>query len=137
MHQAINRTQTQALLEQVERERHPAGTPNDDETWIWSDLHLGHGPSLRAFRRPFRYVTNADSAMLTAWREAVGEHETILCLGDVTVDGQAYSSHHYRWNHNGALGSDEHDVRGCGMTRIRETWETRTDTGWARSATRR
>ena len=38
--------------------------------------------------------------MLTAWREDVGDDETIVCLGDVTVDGQAHRPHHYLWNDN-------------------------------------
>ena len=34
--------------------------------------------------------------MMEAWYEQVGEGETIICLGDVTVDGEALA-HHQEW----------------------------------------
>ena len=68
----------------------------DAGTWIWSDLHLGHEPSRVAFRRPFRSAAEADRVMMEAWEQHVGERESIICLGDVSVDGDALD-HHQEW----------------------------------------
>ena len=91
-----NRRQTQALI----RRAHtigPAGCTETDATiWIWSDLHLGHEHSRTVFGRPFPTAAAADTAMMEAWYEQVAEGETIICLGDVTVDGDALA-HHQEW----------------------------------------
>ena len=64
-------------------------TEPDTETWIWSDLHLGHEHSRTVFGRPFRTTAAADTAMMEAWYEQVAEDESMICLGNVTVDGEA------------------------------------------------
>ena len=88
--------QTNALIRAAERAGPSTAGTADADTWIWSDLHLGHEPSRIAFRRPFASVTAADSAMMGAWEEEVGERETIICLGDISVDGCA-RDHHQQW----------------------------------------
>ncbi|MCY4121557.1 MAG: hypothetical protein OXG72_11630, partial [Acidobacteria bacterium] len=54
-------------------------------TWIWSDLHLEHAGIIRHGGRPHRDVHAMNSMLLSAWRERVGDDETIVCLGDVTL----------------------------------------------------
>ena len=58
-------------------------------TWIWSDLHLGHAENtIGAFDRPF--LTVPDDCLVDAWRNYVADDDTILCLGDVGVDGSLH-----------------------------------------------
>lgn len=92
----VNRRQTEALIRQARPIGPAACTEPDATTWIWSDLHLGHEASRTVFGRPFRTSAAADEAMMEAWHEQVGEGETIICLGDVTVDGEALA-HHQEW----------------------------------------
>ena len=92
----VNRRETEALIRQARRIGPAAYTEPDATTWIWSDLHLGHEHSRTFFGRPFRTAAAADEAMMEAWYEQVGEDETIICLGDVTVDGEALA-HHQEW----------------------------------------
>ena len=61
-----------------------------------SDLHLGDNASVAAFDRPFRTTEEMDQAMMDAWYELVGDDDTIVCLGDVSVDGST-QPHHQRW----------------------------------------
>ena len=57
-------------------------------TWIRSDLHLGHENTIGAFDRPF--LTVPDDCLVDAWRNYVADDDTILCLGDVGVDGSLH-----------------------------------------------
>ena len=93
----VNRRQTEALIRQAHMIGPAACTEPDTTTWIWSDLHLGHEHSRTVFGRPFRTAAAADEAMMQAWYEQVGEGETIICLGDVTVDGEALPHHQESW----------------------------------------
>ena len=82
-------------------------------TWIWSDLYLGREHSRSAFGRPFRTAAAADEAMIDTWYEQVADGQTIICLGDVTVDGEALAHHQEWWGR--ALGTkwlvlDNHEV---------------------------
>ena len=92
----VDERQTRALI----RLAHIAGPglceAPDATTWIWSDLHLGHKVSLGVFFRPFGTVRWADRAMMDAWYELVGAGDTIICLGDVGVDGSV-QAHHQEW----------------------------------------
>ena len=92
----VNRRQTEGLIGRARTAESAACTEPDAATWIWSDLHLGHEHSRSAFGRPFRAAFAADEAMMEAWYEQVAEGETIICLGDVTVDGEALG-HHQEW----------------------------------------
>ena len=88
--------QTKALIQAAETLGPGTVGTADAETWIWSDLHLGHEPSRIAFQRPFKSAAAADYAMMEAWKERVGERGTIICLGDISVDGDALD-HHQKW----------------------------------------
>ena len=92
----VNRRQIEALIRRARTAEAAACTEPDAMTWIWSDLHLGHEQSRSAFGRPFRTAAAADQGMMEAWYEQVAEGETIICLGDVTVDGEALA-HHQEW----------------------------------------
>ena len=96
VHSMVNRRQTEALIRRARAMGPAAYTEPDATTWIWSDLHLGHEPSRSVFGRPFPTAAAADEAMMEAWYEQVAEGETIICLGDVTVDGEALP-HHQEW----------------------------------------
>ena len=69
----------------------------DEKTWIWSDLHLGHDSSIGAFGRPFHSARAADKAMHRAWVEHVTGDDSIICLGDISVDGCLSPHHAIRW----------------------------------------
>ena len=69
----------------------------DEKTWIWSDLHLGHDSSIGAFGRPFHTAQAADKAMHRAWIERVADDDSIICLGDISVDGCLSPHHAIRW----------------------------------------
>ena len=57
------------------------------QTWIWSDLHLHHRNIIRYCNRPFETVDAMNEVLLTAWRETVGEADTIICGGDIALAG--------------------------------------------------
>ena len=92
----VNRRQTEELIRRARTIGPAVCTKPDATTWIWSDLHLGHEHSRSVFGRPFRTAAAADTAMMEAWYEQVAEDETIICLGDITVDGEALA-HHQEW----------------------------------------
>ena len=96
VHSMVNRRQTEALIRRARTIGPAAYTEADATTWIWSDLHLGHEHSRSVFGRPFPTAAAADEAMINAWYEEVAAGETIICLGDVTVDGEALA-HHQQW----------------------------------------
>ena len=56
-------------------------------TWIWSDLHLYHKNIIRYCSRPFQSVEAMNEALLAAWKETVGEDDTIICGGDIALAG--------------------------------------------------
>lgn len=93
----VSKEQTERLLRASEELGPRPAALGDGASWIWSDLHLGHEPSRIAFRRPFASAAAADDAMMNAWYEEVGDNETIVCLGDVTVDGEALAYHQEWW----------------------------------------
>ena len=93
----VNRRQTEALIRRARTIGPGACTEPDAGTWIRSDLHLGHEHSRTVFGRPFPTAAAADEAMMEAWYEEVAEDETIICLGDVTVDGEALAHHQDCW----------------------------------------
>ena len=92
----VNHRQIEALIRRARTIGPAAFSEPDATTWIWSDLHLGHEPSRTVFARPFPTAAAADEAMMEAWYEQVAEGETVICLGDVTVDGEALA-HHQEW----------------------------------------
>ena len=76
------------MAEEVERteagrhEERPGTT-----TWIWSDLHLHHRNIIRYCRRPFASREEMDEALIGAWRETVAPADTVVCVGDVALQG--------------------------------------------------
>ena len=104
--------QTEELIRQAERLGPGTAATADAATWIRSDLHLGHEPSRIAFRRPFASAAEADEAMMNAWYERVGDNESIISLGDVSVDGDALAHHQEWWGGPGSrwLLLRNHDV---------------------------
>ena len=94
----VNRPQTLALIRHAEE--HGAGTLDSPDawTWIWSDLHLGHTVAILAFDRPFHNTAQMDAALIDAWREAVAYNETIVCLGDISAEGEMHVGHEQMWN---------------------------------------
>lgn len=43
LHPMVNRRQTETLIRRAECDAAAACTAADAMTWVWSDLHLGHG----------------------------------------------------------------------------------------------
>ena len=64
----------------------PVITTPPARTWIWSDLHLGDAKALTRWDRPFRDVDEMNAHLLEQWEQAVGPDDTVICLGDVSVD---------------------------------------------------
>ena len=123
IHPMVNGRQTETLIRRAECEAAAACSAADVLTWVWSDLHLGHEHSRSAFGRPFRTAAEADRAMMEAWYDQVAEGETIICLGDVTVDGEALAHHQEWWGKApGAkwlvLGNHDRDVAGLLSSRL-------------------
>ena len=96
VHRMVNGRQTQAMVRRARDVPPGLCEGRDATTWIWSDLHLGHRASITTFDRPFRMPNEMDQAMMDAWYELVGVDDTIICLGDVSVDGSV-QAHHQEW----------------------------------------
>ena len=97
VHALVNERQGQALIRLARAAGPDMYKEPDEQTWIWSDLHLGHELSLGVFSRPFESVRDADKAMMDAWYDLVGSNETIVCLGDVSVDASVDADHQRWW----------------------------------------
>ena len=65
-----------------------AGLRAADErgTWVFSDPHFEHEASVAIFGRPFRSCHHGDGYLLEQWTRDVLDHDTVICLGDVTMD---------------------------------------------------
>ena len=57
----------------------------DDRTWVWSDLHLGHGNIIDYQRRPFDGLGQMNEALWAAWHSTVGPDDTLVCVGDFAM----------------------------------------------------
>ena len=85
VHPMANRRQTETLIggrapPSRRRAPNPTQGPGSGRPCTWPralEQRLG---------RPFRTAFAADEPMMEAWYEQVAEGETIICLGDVTVD---------------------------------------------------
>ena len=51
-------------------------------TWVFSDPHFEHNPSIAAFGRPFRNYHHGDGYLIEHWTRDVADADTIICLGD-------------------------------------------------------
>ena len=117
IHPMVNGRQTETLIRRAECEAAAACSAADVVTWVRSDLHLGHEHPRSAFGRRFRTAAEADRAMMEAWYDQVAEGETMICLGDVTVDGEALAHHQDWWRRAPGtkwlvLGNHDRDVAG-------------------------
>ena len=65
----------------------PVIEADPERTWVWSDLHLGDDAVIAAGQRPYGSATAMNRALLAAWRAAVKDGDTIICLGDVAHPG--------------------------------------------------
>ena len=96
VHPLVDERQTRALIRLARAAGPGRCEAPDAATWIWSDLHLGHELSLGVFFRPFGTARWADQAMMDAWSDLVAAADTIICLGNVGVDGSV-QVHHQEW----------------------------------------
>ena len=84
----VNPKSTRWMIRHAEATEGGEYTPEPGTgTWIWSDLHLHHRNIIRYCNRPFETVDAMNEALLTAWRETVGEADTIVCGGDIALAG--------------------------------------------------
>ena len=61
--------------------------PGDEpRTWVFSDPHFEHEASIGIFGRPFRHCHHGDGYLLEQWTRDVLNHDTVICLGDVTMN---------------------------------------------------
>ena len=51
-------------------------------TFFIADTHFGHAGARSLFRRPFSSVTEADTAIISRWNEAVAPGDEVWHLGD-------------------------------------------------------
>ena len=116
----VNPGQTEELMLRAESDPAAPWTEPDATTWIWSDLHLGDDAARSVFGRPFRNADEADRAMMQAWNDQVADNETIICLGDLAVYGNALA-HHREWWHDAPgttwLVLGNHDVDAVNLLR--------------------
>ena len=59
---------------------------DEHRMWVFSDPHFGHEASVGIFGRPFRSCHHGDSYLLEQWTHDVQDHDTVICLGDITMD---------------------------------------------------
>ena len=57
------------------------------DVWVWSDLHLGHAPTIGVFGRPYGTPEEMDDELFGAWWQVVAPGDTIVNLGDLTPGG--------------------------------------------------
>ena len=88
VHSHVDRRATRCMLDFSRRM--PAGELEEADPgriWIWSDLHLGHTMTISSFARPFASAEEMDDALFRSWHGTIDPADTIICLGDVTIDG--------------------------------------------------
>ena len=54
-------------------------------TYVWSDLHLGHANIIDYAQRPFKNVEEMNERLWTAWEKTVPKEATIIIAGDVAM----------------------------------------------------
>jgi calcineurin-like phosphoesterase family protein len=55
------------------------------QTWITSDLHVGHVKIIEYCDRPFKDVPEMNEALVTTWNETVGPNDMVYVLGDAAM----------------------------------------------------
>lgn len=83
---------------------------DEDGTWFWSDLHLGHDNIIRYANRPFVDAKEMDERLYANWKATVGADDTLIFVGDVAMR-EAVGEH--TWQRvRGADGKAKHLVFG-------------------------
>ena len=84
---AHDRNAAAAMLNVSERLMGTRLNPSEEyRTWVFSDPHFGHEASVAIFGRPFRNRHHGDGYLLEQWTHGVRDRDTVVCLGDVTMD---------------------------------------------------
>ena len=84
---AHDRSAAVAVLEASGRLLGARLPPADEHrTWVFSDPHFEHEASVAIFGRPFRHCHHGDGYLLEQWTRDVLDHDTVICLGDVTMN---------------------------------------------------
>ena len=84
---AQDRNAAAAMLNVSERLMGTRLNPSEEyRTWVFSDPHFGHEASVAIFGRPFRNCHHGDGYLLEQWTHGVRDRDTVVCLGDVTMD---------------------------------------------------
>ena len=83
---------------------------DENGTWFWSDLHLGHDNIIRYANRPFADAEEMDERLYANWRATVGANDTLIFVGDVAMR-DAVGEHTWR-RVRGARGKTKHLVFG-------------------------
>lgn len=86
------------------------------ETYLISDLHLGHANIIKYCKRPFSNVEDMDYVLINNWNRAVSNQNDIYFLGDLRFGWHSRSAGHYLDLLNGKIhfvrGNHEEDVVG-------------------------
>ena len=81
-----DRTAAGIVLNACGRLRSARLRPEDESrTWVFSDPHFEHEPSVQIFGRPFRDCDHADGHLFEQWTHDVRDHDAVICLGDITM----------------------------------------------------
>ena len=96
--------------------------PNGGATWVWSDLHLGHENIIRYTNRPFADVVEMNARLYANWDATVGEHETLIFVGDVAMRTALCDATWQRMREGPGrakiLVIGNHDLTGSGVLRV-------------------
>ena len=71
-----------AMLEAIDTFGASTLGSTDAQTWVWSDLHLGHARILQLSPRPFKTVGEMDAFMWNSVYKTVPMEDHLVCVGD-------------------------------------------------------
>ena len=81
-----DRTAAGAVLNACSRLLSTRLRPEDaHRAWVFSDPHFDHEATVSIFDRPFRNSRDGDAYLMEHWTRDVRDHDTVVCLGDVTL----------------------------------------------------
>jgi calcineurin-like phosphoesterase family protein len=58
-------------------------------TWITADHHFGHANIIKYCNRPFNSVEEMDDTMIRRWNELVDKKDTVISVGDFSMNRQS------------------------------------------------
>ena len=95
------------------------------KTFFTADHHFGHPQILDHCARPFHSIEEHDRALVDAWNEVVGPHDTVWVVGDFAYksDRDAARRHFLKLNGQKHLIRGNHDaswVRELGWSSVRD-----------------